>query len=492
MKLPFRRRLQNLSLRWQARLDSEWADRVLPWLATVGMFIVLALLALARARSLQGTADLAAYTQAGWLIKEGREPIITVTTNAHVLAQQASFAFYPMVLPAMAGLPIVAGLLLIQSAALACGILPLWKIARKVANLRPGPSLCLVFVYGFFPVVHNLNLAGFHPETVAVPALMGALYFGMRGKWRYYVVCCVAVLLCRSDLGLALAGFGALLVVEGKRRPGLFTIAGAGTWTVICTFLVQPHFGAGTSAHISAFADFGSSPGAVVGGMVSHPGTVLAQLAREQNFTLAVVLLAPLMFLPVLVPRYLAPVLPLQFLYLVATVPTEAVFGQQTVAIVPFLFLAAAMALAKIGEMGLEKIRVDSRVIGALFLAALVFFVRDSASSPYRRPWDWGGRDAADYARQRAHDQVDPAASVRVSPSMLTLYAERTTVYELPASSAPDAAMAAAGVEVVVVDDRQAGDWSSVDREVFRLGMESLGFDRVSTDEGIELFLRRR
>ena len=64
MKLPLRRRLENLSLRWQARLDSEWADRALPWLATLIMFVVLALLALARARSLEGTADLAAYSQA--------------------------------------------------------------------------------------------------------------------------------------------------------------------------------------------------------------------------------------------------------------------------------------------------------------------------------------------------------------------------------------------------------------------------------------------
>src|SRR5690606_18661712 len=155
--------------------------------------------------------------------------------------------------------------------------------------------------------------------------------------------------------------------------------------------------------------------------MVLDPGRVLAQLAREQNFNLAVTLLAPLMFLPVLVPRYLIPVLPLQFLYLVADVPQEAVFGQQTVAIVPFLFLAAAMALAKIGDWGLEKIRVDNRVIGALFLAALVFFTRDAASSPYRRPWDWGGRDIVDYARIEASERIDPAAPVRASPSMLTL-----------------------------------------------------------------------
>ncbi len=490
MSVPLRRRLENLSLRWQARLDSEWADRVLPWIATVAMFVVLALLALARARSLEGTADLAAYTQAAWLVGEGQPPVTTITTGSHVLAQQAAFLFYPMVLPSMAGVPIVANLLVVQAAALASGILPLWRIARKVANLRPGPSLCLVFVYGFYPTVHNLNLAGFHPEVVGLPGLLGAIYFGLRGKWRYFVVCAVMAVLSRADLGLALAGLGALLAVEGKRRPGLVTMGVGSAWTVVCTFVVQPRYGAGSSAHITAFTAFGDTPGAVVGGLLTHPSAVIQQLVREQNFNLAVTLLAPLVFLPVLVPRYLLPVLPLQFLYLVADIPRDAVFGQQTVAITAFLFLGAAMALGKLGEVRLEKIRVDNRLIGALFLAATVFFVQDAASSPYRHPWDWGGRDTVDYARLRTLERVEAATPVRVSPSLLTVFSERPTVFALVPADSPDAAAAAAGVDAVVIDDRQLGPWTTVDRQVFRLGLDSLGFSRVSEEEGIEVFVR--
>jgi len=490
VKLPLGRRIDNLALRWQARLDSEWADRVLPWLAALGLFIVLALLALARARSLDATVDLAGYAQASWLIGEGREPVMTVTTNAHVLAQQAAFGFYPLAWLTGAGLPNIPTLLVVQSAALASGVLPLWRIARKIANLRPGPSLCLVFVYAFYPVMHNLNLSGFHPETIALPGLLGAIYFGLRGKWRYFVPCCAVVLLMRADLGLAIAGLGVLLALEGKRRQGAATaLVGIG-WTALCILVLQPRYGAGSSAHLAAFAAFGDSPGTVLAGFVQRPGTVLGQLVREQNFNLAVTLLAPLMFLPVLVPRYLVPVLPLQFLYLVADVPTDAVFGQQTVAITAFIFLSGAMALGKIGEMGHEKIRVDTRVIGALFLAATVFYIRDAASSPYRRPWDWGGQDAADFARIRATDQVKPTDSVRASRTLLTLLAERERLYDLTLGDAPDAARAADGVDVIVLDDRQVPQWSSVDRQVFRLGLQSLGFRQVSNEEGIELFVR--
>ncbi len=52
----FRRRLDNLVLRWQARLDSEWSDRTLPWIVALALFVLLAALSLARARSLDGTA----------------------------------------------------------------------------------------------------------------------------------------------------------------------------------------------------------------------------------------------------------------------------------------------------------------------------------------------------------------------------------------------------------------------------------------------------
>ena len=50
-------------------------------------------MSLAQARSLHGSADLAAYTQASWLIRHGHDPITTVTTGTNVFAQQGAFAF---------------------------------------------------------------------------------------------------------------------------------------------------------------------------------------------------------------------------------------------------------------------------------------------------------------------------------------------------------------------------------------------------------------
>ena len=46
--------------------------------------------------------------------------------------------------------------------------------------------------------------------------------------------------------------------------------------------------------------------------------------------------------------------------------------------------------------------------------------------------------------------------------------------------------------DAVVVDERQVGGWSAVEHQVFRQGLESLGFTLVYDQQGIELYMRPR
>ena len=74
-----RRRVDNLVLRWQARLDSEWADRVAAVARRRPRCSCCSLRSRWRgpARS-RARHDLATYTQAAWLIRQGSRPIVTV------------------------------------------------------------------------------------------------------------------------------------------------------------------------------------------------------------------------------------------------------------------------------------------------------------------------------------------------------------------------------------------------------------------------------
>lgn len=485
-----RKRLDNLALRWQARLDSESADRFVPWGSALVLFVLLGALALGRARSLDGGADLASYLQGAWLINQGDPPLVTIT-GTHLLADQAGFVFYPLAWIAR-WVPAVPLLLLVQAAALALGVVPLWRIARRVARLRAGAAATLLAAYALYPALHNVNQADFHLASLALPLLLAASLFGLTDRWRLFALCAVLVVLCRADYALVIAGLGGLLALEGKRREGAFTAAFGLVWVLLALFLVQPYYADGGFVHESAFAAYGSSPLGVFVGMLAHPVSVLGDITAEDNFTIVVLLLAPVLFLPVLAPRYLLPALPLEALYLVANASElRGPRVEQNVAITAFVFLATAMALSRIGTRTIDRVRVDRRVLGALALASLVFFVRDSANSPYREPWNLGRRDAADAARLDAVDSIDDADAVRASPALLPLLAERRWLYELDTVDRPHVRRATADdVDVVVLDEQAELEWDDDDRRSFHDGMVALGFTRTFNTEGIVVYHR--
>ena len=144
-----RRRLDIVMLRWQARLDAPVWDRSLPWLTALGLAVVLSLLALARYRDLGVGYELGHYVQAAYLMDMGASPVIS-DLGYNVFASQGAWVFWPLVW-AMRVLPDVPTLLLVQSVALALGVVPIWRIARGPANLRIGGAVALMWAYALHP-----------------------------------------------------------------------------------------------------------------------------------------------------------------------------------------------------------------------------------------------------------------------------------------------------------------------------------------------------
>jgi hypothetical protein len=126
----------------------------------------------------------------------------------------------------------------------------------------------------------------------------------------------------------------------------------------------------------------------------------------------------------------------------------------------------------------------------ALVLASAVFFIQDAPASPYEEPWAWGTRDVADHARLDAADLVPEDDSVRASPALLPLLAERPAVYELDTTDNPHVRRAADGVDAIVLDAEAAPDWDDDDRRRFQTGLEELGFETVFAEAGITVYER--
>lgn len=471
-----RSRVDKTLLRVQGRLDHPNFDRFTPWLIATALFGSLLVLALARNHSVQTGGDLAAWLQGTWLLGEGYKPEATLVSG-NLLAEQAALIVYPLSL-LLRYLPRTTTLLVIQALALSLTVIPLWRLARGPGRLRVGVTSAVAFAYCVYSGIHFVNLAGFHPAAVALPAIVGAVLYGIEGKRWPFMLCVAMVLVCRADLGLSIAGLGVLLVVEGRRRWGLWTVAVGLGWAVFAIFLIQPALNAGFYPHVDAFASFGDTPFGILWGIVSHPIDFLGEVFSRENFKIVVTLLAPVLFLPLVAPRYLLPAVPLYALYLAADVPIGRLAeSSQTVPMTAFIFCATVFALKRSGRVLVERVSVDRRVVIALLLTATVFFVRDSASSPYEEPWNWADRSAADVAILEAVASIPDAAAVRASDRALPLLAERIAVYELELGApGEDIDAVVDGVDWIVLDPETVPTWDSLDVSVFNGALGLRGF----------------
>ena len=517
-EITWRSRIDRGMLRAHARLDTRSADIAISWLFALVLFVVLEWFTLTRYWGLGYGSDLASAIQGFWLIGEGYLPESTLLGESYI-AQQASFIVYPLA-QATRIFPLAQTLLTIQALALAVGIVPLWKLSRQEANLGVGTSAAIIFAYGVSAAVHNMNLAGFHPETLAIPAMFGIvlhtrlgrrhpasqmaqsaaalraasrrapnrMFAGRRHWWSItpleksdlplrdlvllWIFVAVAIL-SRADLALAIAAFGVLVVVEGREKLG-WALFGVGvTWFVVVIWVIQPALSGGDYLYSQYFSDYGTgNPLYVIGGMLSQPGDVLRDIFMQSNFITVVKLIAPLVFLPLVAFRYLVPAIPLYALYLVADVPEGSIAeATQTVPLLVFVFVAAVFALKRSGQVLVERVRVNRQVVFALALAAAVFFFQDSSTSPYQNSWGWYNQSTEETIRLDAVDLVPEDAVVRASPSFLPRLAERVGVYELDTTGAQardDASNSMQGVDWILLDLDDAPVWGDQSLEVQR------------------------
>lgn len=438
-RLGLRRRLDAAALRWQARLDTAWVDRSLPWLIAGALAVVLAAIGFAVQRQLDGGPTLAVWTQAAWNLEHGNGATSSLA-GGDLVTDQWAFASFPLV---WAGrwAPMGPLLAVAQAVCLGLAVVPIWRMAREVARLRLGVTVALSLAYAAAPVLYTANLNGWSAVAPAVPALAWASWFGQRRRWVAYGACVAVALLARADVGLLLVAYGALGISSGDRRSGGLTVAAGALWTTAYMVTVAPVVPRGPMTAGEAVLARGMAPLAVL----RDPMRLVTDLVLEPNIGALVVLVGPLLFLPLVVPRFALPALPPVVLGLVGEEAVRQAVGPGPgpdplpsvllLALVP-LALATIVALARIGVPSVSRIRVDHRIVAAMVLATIAFFVQVAPASPFNEPWAWGSQDDVDGGRMEAVDLLEADygdGPVSVSPQVTALVAERREVVELGA-----------------------------------------------------------
>lgn len=312
-----------------------------------GATLLLFVCSSARHLLFQSTAfDLGIYDQVIYLISQGLSPISSYL-GFHHMGNHAAYSVYPLALLYWI-YPSVYWLFGVQAVCLAIGALPTWLLARQ-AGLSMPLARTMAIVYLLYPLIFNLNLFDFHPEVMALPGLLTAIWLARADRVGWFCLTVLFVLGCKDALSLTVAAMGLWLFVFEKRRfCGSFAFLTGAIWFVAATQWIILTLSGEEAAAVDRYTYLGDSVLTVAQNIVLKPGIILGQVFRLETLEYGIELLAPLIW--GLSLRHLAPlvsVVPALMLNILSESGGQRdLVHQYSLPILPFLLVAVITSLA--------------------------------------------------------------------------------------------------------------------------------------------------
>jgi uncharacterized membrane protein len=393
--------------------------------------------------------DLAIFDNLMWNVVHGDGFLVSTPASggeySH-FARHATLLAYVLA-PVYAAHPAATTLLVLQAACLGFAALPLFAFAR----IHVGPALAalIAFAYLLYPPLHGANLYDFHFLTIS-PLFLLCVAHALETRSRAWLTASTLLaLLCREDVGLGVAVLGAYHVLAGRReRAGLVLAVVGCAWFGLMKFvlmpLAAPHGG-------YAFIYAGLLPegergfGGVLETLLTNPGFVLGTLLTQAKLEYALLVFAPLAFLPLRRPLGALFAVPGALFTLLSTgyAPTLSIGFQYTAFWTPHLFVAGALWLRGDSFAGAAAEARASRAgwVGAFLLLGLVcsvsygaVFQQTTASAGFHARYPFG-TSVLDLRRRELREEIlralPPDASVAASESVAPHVSNRAVAYTL-------------------------------------------------------------
>lgn len=297
----------------------------------------------------QSTAfDLGIFDQAIYLISQNQTPFSSLM-GIHILGDHAAIVHYLLALPYKI-YPDVHWLFLVQAIALSLGAWPSWSLAR-LSGLHREQSLAIALIYLLYPVVFNINLFDFHPEVIALPAILAAILAARLNKLAWFCTAILLILSCKAVLSITVAAMGVwLFFCEKKPRFGAIALLFGTAWFFIASGKIIPYFSGSEVAGVGRYGYLGNSVLEIALNLLLKPQLVLGKILTFDTFKYLFNLTLPVMWLLLPFSRKiglgyltaLIPALPTIFINSLSDLPFQRSLAYQySVPIVPFLILAA-------------------------------------------------------------------------------------------------------------------------------------------------------
>ena len=291
--------------------------------------------------------ELGIYDQVAYLISQGQTPFSSFL-EIHHMGNHAAWVMYFVALLYKI-YPEVHWLLLVQAVSLALGALPTWSLARQ-AGLNNSIAWAIACIYLLYPLVFNVNLFDFHPEVIALPALLAAILAARLNKTVWFCAAIVLVLSCKAVLSLTVAAMGFwLLFFEKKRNCGLIALFLGAGWFLVATQAVIPYFNQGREhAGIGRYGYLGRSVLEIAVNLILKPNLILWRLFSWDTFEYLALLVLPVIWW--ISPRHLTPLIsavPMLAMNILSDIPAQRdLIHQYSIPILPFLLVAVIFSLA--------------------------------------------------------------------------------------------------------------------------------------------------
>ena len=320
-------------------------------------------------------------------------------------------------------------LLVIQTAFLALGVIPIYLLARL--KLAAGfPRLVWVLAYFLYLPLAYVNLYDFHETALCVlPLGLALLFLESKKRW-LFLASLLFALLVKEEMALIALGFGAYALL-GKRdwRLGTAVMVGSLGAFFALVRLVIPAFAGGVSyAYFSArYSQFGSTPVQILGTAISHPVRVLRTIVQAKKLAFLAGIFGPVLGLNAL-SGFAALILlpPLAYLLLSNYEPQFSFTNQYAAPLIPLVLGSALLGISRLSP-GAQKLVAPAVVLSSLVFAA--FF----GDLPFSRRFDPGlFRQEPRYtAFARSLDAIPADASVAAENDLTPHLSNRRFIYDI-------------------------------------------------------------
>lgn len=306
--------------------------------------------------------DLGVFDQAVWGTLHGQ----WVIDNNNFIGQPINWlgCHFNVVLllfvPLYAIWPAAEWFVLVQALALSVTAWPIFLLASRV-HCSERRGLLWAVIYLFNPFLLSAAAWDFHPVTIAVPFIAGALLAVEKKDLRLLMMCCVVLLLVQVQFGIMVASLGALWGLKHRCwRSGLL-LAGLGILhTVLVLGVIVPALSpSGThlmiidqSGQNSRYGWLGGSLSEIVKNIAFHPVWMVQKVISLGAVKYFASLALPLLGLFLISPVWLLPAIAdLAANSLSANPMPRAIISYHSVTLIPILTVSAIYGAARIAPL---------------------------------------------------------------------------------------------------------------------------------------------